>query len=66
MIKYQNLSLAKVEQLAFDPSTTKGTAIIIQDLLIRMKNMKKQEGLEDEQFVFLQNPQTGLIKMEIV
>ena len=66
MIKYQKLSLTKVEQLAFDPSTKKGTALIIQDLLIRMKNIKKQQGLEDDQFVFLQNPQTGLIKMEIV
>jgi len=66
MTKYLNVSLVTIKQIAFQVDTNGGTALLLQDLLLRMKTIKKEEGLLDRNFVFLQNPNTGEIKMEIV
>lgn len=66
MTKYLNVSLETIKLLAFHAETNGGKAILLQDLLLKMKSIKKEEGLLDSNFVFLQNPKTREIKMEIV
>ncbi len=66
MIKYVNINIERIKSIAFNPETNGGKAILCQDLLIRMKNLKEEEGLSEGNFVFLQNSLTGEIKMKIV
>jgi len=66
MINYVAISLESIKAKAFHTDTEGGKALLLQDILIRMKSIKKEEGLVDSNFVFLQNPKTGIIKMEIV
>lgn len=66
MTRYEHVTLEEVKSLAFSSNTNNRKAILLQDLLIRMKDIKKDEDLLDNDFVFLQNSRTREIKMEIV
>lgn len=66
MIKYENIPLKTIKKMAFHVDTNGGKALLLQDILIRMKAIKKEEGLIDNNFVFLQNAKTGEIKMQII
>lgn len=66
MIRFVNISLHDVQLIAFDRDTHNGKAILLQDLLRRMKQLKNEDKLSDDNFIFLQNTSTGEIRMEIV
>ena len=45
MIKYVDINIEKIKLLAFSPETNGGKTMLLQDLLIRMKSIKKEKGL---------------------
>jgi len=66
MIKYKQLHIEEVQTIAFDPKTVESQAILLQDLLKRLKTIKHEEKLDDDRIIFLENTSTGEIRMEIV
>ena len=66
MIRYKQLAFEEVQTIAFDSQTLDSQAILLQDLLIRVKQIKKNENLKEDNIIFLQNTRTGEIRMEIV
>lgn len=63
MIRYESISLDVIKKFAFDAHSSEGRVLVLQDLLKRYRDLKKDDRLKDENFEFLQNPNSGEIKM---
>lgn len=66
MIKYKEIPFEEVQSIAFDSKTSQPQAVLLQDLLKRVKAMILEEKLGEQKFIFLENTDTGEIRMEIV
>lgn len=66
MIKYKEIPFEEVQAIAFDSKTAESQALLLQDLLKRVKAIVQENKLKEQSFIFLENTNTGEIRMEIV
>lgn len=66
MIRYKQIQFEEVQAIAFDSKTLDAQALLLQDILKRVKLIKQNENVSEDRIIFLENTKTGEIRMEIV